>query len=215
MPTTKTNSGYKVHVHHTNQAEVDSVNIEDGAMLHTTDALYMGHNGEQVIVYPQGGSSTLGWARYDDTQYTTTLDTKLTLVDGVEVTMPNNSGNIVKSDDVEFYNGVTKKVIGHNINDVYVTTVVFKMKTSNANHTHVDIRFVSALGAGEIERITKPIGFYKGNNTIQNEHEIFQYYTDSNFVNNGIEIKIMAVGGNVEIWDVIYFIQRTQNGRWS
>lgn len=215
MATTKNNSAYKVHVHHTNQAEVDSVNVENGAMLHTTDALYMGHNGEQVIVYPQGGSSTLGWARYDDTQYTTALDTRLTLVDGVEVIMPNNAGNIITSDEVVFYDSATKKVLGHNINDVYVTTVVFKTRTSNANQSHVDIRFVSALGQGEIERIRKTIAFHKGNDTIQDEHEIFQYYTDSNFVDNGIQIKIMAEGADVEIWDIIYFIQRTQNGRWS
>lgn len=215
MATTTNNSAYKVHVQHTNEAEVNSVNIEDGAMLHTTDALYMGHNGQQVIVYPQGGASTLGWARYDDTQYTTALDTRLTLVDGVEVIMPNNAGNIIQSDDVVFYNGATKKVLGHNINDVYVTTVVFKMRTVNANQTHVDVRFVSALGAGEIERVRKSISFHKGNDTIQDEHEVFQYYTDSNFVDNGIQIKITADGADVQIWDVIYFIQRTQNGRWS
>ena len=52
MPTTK-NTSYKVHVHHTTQAEVDAVNIEDGALLHTTDALYMGHNTNNVVVYPQ------------------------------------------------------------------------------------------------------------------------------------------------------------------
>ena len=34
MPTTK-NTSYKVHVFHTDKAEVDSVNIEQGAMLHT------------------------------------------------------------------------------------------------------------------------------------------------------------------------------------
>ena len=41
MATTK-NTSYKVHVHHTDQSEVDNVNIENGAMLHTTDALYYG-----------------------------------------------------------------------------------------------------------------------------------------------------------------------------
>ena len=58
MSTTK-NTSYKVHVHHTDQSEVDSVNIEDGAMLHTNDALYMGHNDQNVIVYPQGGVKSL------------------------------------------------------------------------------------------------------------------------------------------------------------
>jgi len=67
---TTNNTSYKVHVHHTTQSEVDSVNIEDGGMLHTTEALYMGHGGNNKIVYPQGGIKSLGWCRYDDNNYT-------------------------------------------------------------------------------------------------------------------------------------------------
>jgi hypothetical protein len=205
------NTSYRVHVQDTTEAVVSSVNIENGAMMRTDDALYMGHNGQNVIVYPQGGTSSLGWARYDDTEYVGSEDT-LDLADGVEVVMPNNAGNVVKSDSNDFYDGVTKKILGLNANDTYITTVVFKMRCPNANQTHLDLRFV---GDGEIERISKVIAFYKGNNTIQNEHEIFQYYTDSNFVQNGVEIRIKAHGGTAEIWDVIYFIQRTQNGSLS
>ena len=204
---TAKNTSYRVHVQDTTEAVVSSVNIENGAMMRTDDALYMGHNGQNVIVYPQGGTSSLGWARYDDTEYVGSEDT-LDLADGVEVVMPNNAGNVVKSDSNNFYDGVTKKILGLNANDTYITTVVFKMRCPNANQTHLDLRFV---GDGEIERISKVIAFYKGNNTIQNEHEIFQYYTDSNFVQNGVEIRIKAHGGTAEIWDVIYFIQRTQN----
>ena len=205
------NTSYRVHVQDTTEAVVSSVNIENGAMMRTDDALYMGHNGQNVIVYPQGGTSSLGWARYDDTEYVGSEDT-LDLADGVEVVMPNNAGNVVKSDSNDFYDGVTKKILGLNANDTYITTVVFKMRCPNANQTHLDLRFV---GDGEIERISKVIPFYKGNDTIQNEHEIFQYYTDTNFVQNGVEIRIKAHGGTAEIWDVIYFIQRTQNGSLS
>ena len=205
------NTSYRVHVQDTTEAVVSSVNIENGAMMRTDDALYMGHNGQNVIVYPQGGTSSLGWARYDDTEYVGSEDT-LDLADGVEVVMPNNAGNVVKSDSNDFYDGVTKKILGLNANDTYITTVVFKMRCPNANQTHLDLRFV---GDGEIERINKVIPFYKGNDTIQNEHEIFQYYTDTNFVQNGVEIRIKAHGGTAEIWDVIYFIQRTQNGSLS
>jgi hypothetical protein len=52
MSTTK-NSSYRVHVQDTTEAEVASVNIENGAMLRTDSALYMGHNGSNVVVYPQ------------------------------------------------------------------------------------------------------------------------------------------------------------------
>ena len=87
MSTTR-NSSYRVHVQDTTEAEVASVNIENGAMLRTDSALYMGHNGSNVVVYPQNVITVNGWARYDDTIYTSS--NKLALSDGVEVTLPNN-----------------------------------------------------------------------------------------------------------------------------
>ena len=122
------NTAYRVHVEDVSQTVVDNVNIENGAMLRTDSALYMGHNGENVIVYPQTGSVNLGWARYDDTFYTGTSDeTKLLLSDGVEVALPNNAGNVIKShSSINFYDSSTNKFTGVNVNDVYSVTVVFK-----------------------------------------------------------------------------------------
>ena len=210
MPTTK-NTSYKVHVHHTDQEEVDNVNIEQGAMLHTDDALYMGHNGQNVVVYPQGGVSSLGWARYDDT-FRTSLN-KLSLSDGVEVQLTNNGGNTIKSHpSINFYDTTANKLLGVTENDVYVVTIVFSASAANANQTHLDLRLV---GSGQIERVHKTMGFYKGNDTIQNFHEVIQYYTDATFVNDGVDIKIMADGGTAKVWDIIYFIQRTQNANFG
>ena len=204
------NSAYKVHVEHTNQAEVDAVNIEDGAMLHTTDALYMGHNEQNVIVYPQTGGVNLGWARYDDTFYVGSDDTtKLILTDGVEVTLPNNAGNVVRShSSIDFYDSATNKFVGANENDVYMATVVFKKSSGNANQTHIDFRLT---GADDYDRINMALGFYKGNDQTQNQHIMFQYYLDANALANGLTPKIQADGGNAKVWDIIFFIQRTQN----
>lgn len=204
---TEKNTSYRVHVQHTDIAEVNSVNVEDGAMLHTSDALYMGHNGQQVVVYPQTQSTSLGWARYDDTVYTAAA--KLNLVDGVEFSLTNNGGNTIKSHpSIDFYNTATNKLLGVNENDVYVVTIVLSASAANANQTHLDLRLV---GSGQIERVHKTMGFYKGNNTTQNFHEVIQYYTDATFVSDGVDIKIMADGGTAKVWDIIYFIQRTQN----
>ena len=204
------NTAYKVHVEHTNQTEVDAVNIEDGAMLHTTDALYMGHNGENVIVYPQTGGLNLGWARYDDTFYDGSDDDhKLILTDGVEVTLPNNAGNIVRSHpSIDFYDSATNKFVGLNENDVYMATVVFKKSSGNANQTHIDFKLT---GADDYDRINMALGFYKGNDETQNQHIMFQYYLDANALANGLTPKIQSDGGNAKIWDIIFFISRTQN----
>jgi len=210
MPTTK-NTSYKVHVFHTDQAEVDSVNIEQGAMLHTDEYLYMGHNGKNVIVYPQGGSKTLGWARYQDTQYTGASDaTKVILSDGVTVTLPNNAGTTTKSNaSLSFYDSSTQKLNVENVNDVYIITVEFKASASNTQQTHLDL---SVENGGVIENLEMVIPFYKGNDTTQQEHKMIQYYATSSFVSDGASLEIKSHGGAAKIWDIQYFIQRTQNG---
>jgi hypothetical protein len=204
------NTAYKVHVEHTNQAEVDAVNIEDGAMLHTTDALYMGHNEQNVIVYPQTGGVNLGWARYNDTQYTGADDnTKLLLANGVTTTLPNNAGSVVRShSSIDFYDSATNKFVGANENDVYMATVVFKKSAANANQTHIDF---ALTGADDYDRIKMSMQFYKGNDVAQNTHIMFQYYLDANALANGLTPTVTAIGGSVKVWDIIFFIQRTQN----
>ena len=204
------NTAYRVHVEDVSQSVVDNVNIENGAMLRTDDALYMGHNGGNVIVYPQGGSKTLGWARYQDTQYTGASDaTKVILSDGVTVTLPNNAGTTTKSNaSLSFYNNETQKLNVENVNDVYIITVEFKASASNTQNTHLDL---SVENGGVIENLEMVIPFYKGNNTIQQEHNMIQYYATSSFVSNGATLKIKSHGGAAKIWDIQYFIQRTQN----
>jgi len=204
------NTAYRVHVEDVTQAKVDGVNIENGAMLRTDDYLYMGHNNENVIVYPQTGALNLGWARYNDTFYTGAGDsTKLLLSDGVEVTLPNNAGSVVRSHpSIDFYNSTSNKFIGLNENDVYMVTVVFKKSAANANQTHLDFKLT---GADDYDRINMALGFYKGNDATQNQHIMFQYYLDANALANGLTPKIQADGGSAKVWDIIFFTQRTQN----
>jgi hypothetical protein len=207
---TNKNTSYRVHVQDTTEAEVSSVNIENGAMMRTDSALYMGHNGRNVMVYPQGGSKTLGWARYQDTQYTGASDaTKVILSDGVTVTLPNNAGTTTKSNaSLSFYNNETQKLNVENVNDVYIITVEFKASASNTQNTHLDL---SVENGGVIENLEMVIPFYKGNNTTQQEHSMIQYYATSSFVSDGATLKIKSHGGAAKIWDIQYFIQRTQN----
>ena len=204
------NTAYRVHVEDVTQSVVNNVNIEDGAMLRTDGALYMGHNGRNVIVYPQGGSKTLGWARYQDTQYTGASDaTKVILSDGVTVTLPNNAGTTTKSNaSLSFYNNETQKLNVENVNDVYIITVEFKASASNTQQTHLDL---SVENGGVIENLEMVIPFYKGNDTTQQEHKMIQYYATSSFVSDGATLKIKSHGGGAKIWDIQYFIQRTQN----
>jgi len=213
MATTK-NTSYKVHVHHTDQSEVDNVNIENGAMLHTTDALYMGHNGSNVVVYPQGGTTQLGWARYQDTVYTSS--NKLALSDGVQVALPNNSGTTIKShSSINFYDSTTVKLTPVNLNDVYIVSLMLKASASNANQTHLEIEFQHGSSGSTVENLFSAMAFYKGNDVEQKKHEMYSFYVDANVLSLGASIHITAVGGSVNVWDIEYFIQRTQNGSLS
>lgn len=201
------NTAYRVHVEDVSQSVVDNVNIEDGAMLRTDDALYMGHNGQNVVVYPQDVTTIGGWARYDDTTYTSS--NKLTLTIDTEVVLPNNAGNVVRSHpSITFYDSSTQKILGVNENDVYILTWAFKSSATNANQTYIEYNLE---GSGQISRVAGTLSFPKGNDEEHTENIVMQYYTDSTFVSDGVQLKVTSIGGASKIWDTIFFIQRTQN----
>ncbi len=204
------NTAYRVKVDDDTNAELNSSAIENGALVRTSTGLYMGHNNENVVVYPQTGVVNLGWCRYQDTQYTGVNDaTKVILSDGVKVTLPNNGGTTTKSDaSLNFYDSSTEKLNVENVNDVYIITVEFKASASNTQQTHLDL---SVENGGVIENLEMVIPFYKGNNTTQQEHKMIQYYATSSFVSDGATLEIKSHGGAAKIWDIQYFIQRTQN----
>lgn len=202
------NTSYKV------QSDVDTeevrlaYQIEEGAYVTTSAGVWTVHNGEWRKIYPHGGTgSGLGWARYDDDQYTSA--SKLALSDGVEVTLPNNAANIVTSHaGVEYYDG--EKILAEYENDLYMMTVVFKASAANANSTFLTINLQGGNGT-PYDRIKYDIPFPKGNDVEHDEHLIFQYYADSSFASNGSTLKIMSDGGSANVWDIIFFISKVQS----
>lgn len=161
----------------------------------------------ELKAHINAGVNLLGWARYDDTVYTSS--NKLALTDGITVTLPNNGGNVVSSPSAPaFYNSATQKLQATGVNNVYMLTVVFKASAANANSTHLDFKM---SGPGDFSRINKALSFYKANNEEQNFHEVYQYYSDQDFVDNGVTLTINSDGGSANVWDIIYFIQKTQD----
>lgn len=150
-----------------------------------------------------------GWARYIDTQYTAAAP--LTLSDGVQVTLPNNAGTTTKSRlSSDFYDSATSKLVGLQINEVCIISIEFKAQTPNANQAHLDLYITN--GGGNIQNLEVAIGFIKGNATPEVFHNMFQYYIDQDFIDNGATIQVQSHGGSATVWDVEYFIQRTQYG---
>lgn len=206
---TSNNTSYKVHAHQTTDAERLTFNIEEGAMVITESGVWQVWNGAWRKLYPQSGEgSGLGWVRYQDSQYTEALP--LSLVNETPVTLPNNGTTKTKSDPTqEYYNTATRRLIPSALNDVYIITIEFKSATPNANHAHLDLWFEN--GGGLLENLNVSLGYYKGNNTAQTFHNTFQYYVDQSFIDNGANIKIQSHGGSATVWDIQYFIQKTQS----
>ena len=204
------NTAFRVHVEEASQLEVDNVNIEQGAMLVTNESLFMGFNNEQVRIYPpQSDKMGLGWARYDDTQYTSGSPKTFTTTAFV---VPNNAGNIIDThihSDIAYYED--DKVKAEYDGDVYAITIAFKAKISNANG-HVDL-FLEGGNGTPYDRVRETVTFPRGANTEHSFAKTFQYYADEDVVTNGLEVKIQASHSG-SIYDVIYFIQRTQNHKY-
>ena len=204
------NTSYKVQSDVNTEEERLYFNIEDGAYVTTSAGVWTIWNGEWVKLYPQAGVGTgLGWSRYDDGQYTSA--SKLSLAQDTEIVLPNNAATSYRSyTGVDYYNSATSKVLADNENDVYIMTIVFSASAANANSTYLEVSLQGVNGT-PYDRIRNTVAFPKGNDVEHSEHMVFQYYADSNFVSNGSQVDIMAVGGTAEVWDIIYFIQKTQS----
>ena len=204
------NTSYKVQADVDTDAIRNAYQIEEGAYVTTESGVYTVFNGEWVKLYPRAGEATgLGWTRYDDTVYTS--ENKLTLADGAEVVLPNNGGNIYRSyEGIDYYDPATQRVLGDNANDVYLFTVVFKVSSANANQTFLRLQLDSISGT-PYERVGEDFGFIKGNNVTHEFHQVFQYYITPDFVTSGSNWKINSIGGTAQIWDIIFFIQKTQS----
>lgn len=153
------------------------------------------------------GSSFAGWARYDgsNSHYD---DTPITVTDGNYTDPPVTLTTNQLIDPFEAIS-VPKFVFTQaDINSTYMLTTVLQVEPANANQTHVDVNFIS--GSTDYERLSKSVAFYKGNDTIQNFHEVFQFYVDSDLVTYGLQPRIYARGGTIKVGNVIYFIQKTQ-----
>lgn len=190
--------------------EHDIYTIRDGSY-----ALIRNHDGQFGYVKLQDFSSgLLGWARYDDTQYTISSAFTASYLNG-EYTLPNNGGNTIEThlhSTISFYNPTTQKIQVENNADVYMCTVTFKAKTPNANACHMRLQ-LDSTGETPYNRVGKDLFFGKGNDVWHDFHEVFQYYSDDDFVTNGNRWKIEAIGADAYISNVIIFIQRTQNHR--
>jgi len=190
-----------------NNATFDGTITAGGSIGSSGDVLLSTGSGVEWKSYAESGATFLGWARYDGAE-SFSNGTEITVTDG---NFTDPAVSLVTNQIIDPYvNGLVGKFVftSDDLNAVYSLTVVFKASAANANQTHVDVNFIS--GATDYERLSKSIGFYKGNNVVDNFHEMFQFYVDSDLITHGLQPRLYAQGGSVEFGDVIFFIQKQQ-----
>lgn len=203
------NTSYKVQTDKVTDAERLTYAIEEGAIVSTETGYWIVRDGAWVNLNTSNAQG-LGWVRWDDTQYTSS--NKLTFADGVPARLPNNGGNIISylNTPADLYNPTTGRVYGIKENDMYFATIVFKASAANANSTYGELRLEGGNGT-PYERLASLVTFPKGNGVEHPFHQVFQYYVDEDFMTNGNYWQLTAVGGAILVWDIIFFIQRTQS----
>ncbi len=206
----------------TGDVDANSVNVTDAAVTGTLtldgtiDAdgsegtvgqyLRSAGAGQPVTWATLPSQQIAGWNRFDDDQYTSV--SPLEVFEGTPVVLPNDGVKFSDSyGSAVFYNPAASEILAINEDDTYIITVTFKAASSNAANSYMDL---SMSGPAGYDRISETLTFPKGNNVPHNFHRVYQYYADADFITNGAQLEIEVVGATVEVYDIIYFIQRVQ-----
>lgn len=195
-------------VNATNASVTDKLTLEGAVNANGSDGLsgqYLTSKGAGTPV-EWTSLPIAGWNRFDDSQYTSA--SPLVVVDGATELLKNDGLRATVAYGAStFYDAAQSKLLAINENDTYMVTVTFVAEASNASVGHLDIAMTGPAG---YDRIAETLTFAKGNGVPQNFHKVYQYYADADFVVNGAQFEITATGTDVNVYDIIYFIQRVQ-----
>lgn len=200
------NSFYKVQLDQITLSGLQSLTVEEGAIIEVEGVIYIGINGEWKQLYLNVGDQ-LGWGRFDDGQYTS--GSPYLFSTNTEFIVPNNAATIVDiNNGSSYYKGATQKVSADNKFDTYLITIAFKCYL-DSNNEHVEL-YLDSGGSTPYTRVKDIIVFPKGNGIEHQYAKTFQYYADNDMIANGLQVKMLpsTSGG---IYEVIYFIQKVQS----
>ena len=206
---TRKNTAIKVQTDIVSDVERLTYAIEEGSIVQTETGYWIVRDGAWVNLNISDAQG-LGWVRWDDDEHTSS--SKLTFANGVAALLPNNGATILSylNTPTDLYNPTTGRVYGIAENDTYIFTVVFKASAANAQQTYGELRLEGGNGT-PYDRLASTISFPRGNAVEHPFHNVFQYYVDEDFMTNGNFWQLTAVGGDILVWDIIFFIQRTQS----
>jgi len=165
-----------------------------------------------ALLANKANDSDLGWGIYRDTIYT--LASPFSVTSGSRVKLANNNGAGIISQlplgVSSFYDATTGKLIATNDGDVLSLTLRFKAKMSVLNgyfDLDIDIGGTQNVISGE------SVLFTRGSGTEQRFDVDLDYFTGSTFIANGGDLNITPINGNIDIYDISFFIKRLYKGR--
>ena len=180
--------------------------LYDGTASEGTNGQFLKSTASGILWATLPPPQIAGWNRFDDDQYTSV--SPLEVLEGAPVVLPNDGVKFSDSyGSAVFYNPAASEILAINEDDTYIITVMFKAVSSNAANSYMDL---SMSGPAGYDRVSETLTFPKGNGVPHNFHRGYQYYADADFITNGAQLEIEVVGGTVEVYDIIYFIQRVQ-----
>jgi len=206
---TRKNTAIKVQTDVISDAERLTYAIEEGSIVQTETGYWIVRSGAWVNLNTSDAQG-LGWVRWDDDQYTSS--NKFVIEEGETLALPNNGATITSylNTPADLYNPTTGRIYGIAENDTYIATIVFNTSATQAASAYGELKLLGGNGT-PYERLAETFTFPRGNNQPHPFHRMFQYYVDSDFMTNGNYFAITAGNGDISVWDIIFFIQRTQS----
>ncbi len=158
--------------------------------------------------------SNHGWAQYADGTYTSS--SPLVVNQGVKVTLPNDASNVIDTHlpagTTSFYDGITNTVTPDNVGNSYSIRIDFDCyTTSNTGYGEISLDVGGAIG----EILNIPVNFPRG--TGSSNVRVFSrtslLYSLDTFVSTGGVLSYESIRGNTSIYNIVYVIAKTSEGR--
>lgn len=186
-----------------------------GASTAAAGEIYVADGGGSGVWTPQTSlDSFTGWARYDDSQYTSAsplalsagVRTKLT-IDGVLQTIEDQLP--LDAAGASLWDTTTSKITPIQEDDAYESRLAFDVDPSGSGNTYIDIEIDVGGGVGTI--LTRTIALAKGGSPQQAVWSV-PLFVGSTFITNGAEIYVTG-GVNMDIYDITISLFRIHKGR--
>ena len=204
---TNLNTAYQVRADQYNTSELSELQAEQGVIIYDKDTnSFKGRDNTGFKSFATSADAGLGWADYNDTQYTS--GSPLSLTANTNTALLNNAGSTIKTylpeGVTDLYDVATQKVLGRE-GDAYIITTEYKAVPTQAGTTYIETWFDIGGAVGELYRQIS--SFPKGQGQVRNITTSTLVYTLDTWEANGASLFIRS-NRTANVYDIRYVIAR-------